>query len=70
MFSTGNQSVCIDIELLDDLIVELEEMFTVTLSTMDDRITLTNNTAVITITENDNGEHNYCVTMFYCVIII
>ena len=55
MFSTGSQSVCINVIVLDDLIVELEEMFTVTLSTIDDRITFTIDTAVIIITENDDS---------------
>ena len=55
MFSTGIQSLCINVTVLDDFIVELEEMFTVTLSTIDDRITFTIDTAVITITENDDS---------------
>ena len=60
-FSTGNQIICINIELLDDLIVELEEMFTVMLSTMDNRITFAFDTAIITIADNDDGEHKYNV---------
>ena len=56
-FSGGNQQSCININLLSDVITEGDERFTIMLTTEEDRITLTRDTAVITIIDN-NGEYD------------
>ena len=56
-FSGGNQRSCINIELLNDLTTEGVETFTILLNTEEDRITLTSDSAAITIIDI-NSEYN------------
>jgi hypothetical protein len=53
-FSGANQRSCINIELLNDLTTEGVETFTILLNTEEDRITLTSDSAAITIIDINN----------------
>ena len=51
--SNNGDTVCVDITILDDIAVEGNHSFTLTLTASDPDVMLGNNVTVITITEND-----------------
>ena len=51
--STDGAMKCVNITILDDITVEGNHSFTVTLTTSDPDVMLGNNVTIITITEND-----------------
>lgn len=68
-FSAGNQRACITIELTDDLTVEGEELFTVTLTSTDQRITLKFNSADISIADN-SGRPLCCICVYVTIKLL
>ena len=56
-FSTGNETECTYIELLSDLVTEGEEQFNLSLTTIEERITFMQPSALVTINDN-NGEYH------------
>lgn len=52
-FSSGSESICVDIATIDDNIVESEQTFTVHLNTAQERVTFTRNNTLVTINDND-----------------
>ena len=56
-FSTGNERLCVNIELLSDLVTEGVEEFNVSLTTTEDRITFMQPYVHVIISDN-NGEYN------------
>ncbi len=60
-FSSSVTQLSVDIPIIDDLIVEGNERFQVSLATGDGDINVNPATGFVTIIEND-GKHHYTVT--------
>ena len=53
-FSTGSERICVVASTIADSVVESEQTFTVLLSTAQERVTLSRNTTLVTIVD-ENG---------------
>ena len=54
-FSEAIRSVCTNISIVDDDIVEGDEMFTVSLARSEEAVSFANQTATVTIEDSDQG---------------
>ena len=63
--STGDVIRCINVSIIDDLVFEESETFTVTVTTTSPRVTLGNNYTTVTITDNEGQYDHDCVVAEY-----
>ena len=54
IFVQGNIIQCVEILIMDDIILESDESFSVSLSTTDGAVNILQDQAVVTITDNDS----------------
>ena len=52
-FSTGSERICVVASTIVDSVVESEQIFTVLLSTAQERVTLSRSTSLVTIVDDD-----------------
>ena len=64
-FSTGNERLCINIELLSDLVTEGVEEFNVTLTTTEDRITFMQPYVHVIISDNNGELIKPCIAILF-----
>ena len=55
--SSTNRS-CVTVEIFEDTITENNEVFTISLSTTDSRVSIPDSEASVTITDNDGNQKN------------
>ena len=60
MFVEGTIIQCVEIPIMDDVILENDESFSVSLSTTDGAVNILQDQTVVTITDNDS----MCFTLF------
>ena len=64
-FPIGADFLCLDVNITDDTALELEETFTVTLTTLDPDVMLDNSLILITVIDNDGKIETISIVVLY-----